>query len=102
MNDKRPTPRAIKLTSETVDVIAKKVKGMDLPPEIDELLDVVTIPIHGNSGQSLDYYFVTDHPGVTTDKPISWVLIPDFMFHKKWRFARNEDKKQLISILEKE
>ena len=102
MNDKQPTPRAIKLTAGTIEVIAAKTKNMDFPPEIDELLDVVTIPIHENSGQSLDYYFVTDHPGVASDKPISWVLIPDFMFHEKWLFAHNEDKKQLISILEKE
>jgi len=97
-------PRAIKLTPETIKVISanKSIMTGDLPPNLDDLIDVVTIPTHGNSGQSLDYYLVTDHPGVTSDKPISWVLIPDFMFHERFRFAAQESNRQLISILEKE
>lgn len=94
MNDiKRPIPRAIKLTADSLEIIVNRNMQFDLPPNVDELLDAAVLPV--------EYYFVTDHPGVTPEKPISWVLVPDFMFHSKFRFADKESPTQLGAILEK-
>lgn len=85
--------RAIKLTPDTLDVIFGQGMKFDMGPQIDEMMDAANL--------EAEYYFVTNHPGVTPDKPISWVLVPDFMFNDRFQFATKESKTQLISLLDK-
>lgn len=97
MNDVKTTPRAVKLTADALPMItAGQGVKFDLPPNPDDLLDAITMP--GN----IEYYFVTECPGVTSSMPISWALVPDFVFNRRFRFATKPSATRLISIIEKE
>lgn len=94
MTEKKPTTRAIKLTEDSIEVISNRGMHFDLPPSVDELLDTVLLPD--------EYYFVVDCPGVTPEKTISWVLMPDFMFDKRFVFGTKPTSLQLFSVISKE
>jgi hypothetical protein len=95
------TPRAVRLTEDSLETITKL--KFDLPPHPDHLLDAVLLPV--------DYYFVTDWPGgpvmrhgavEIVQTPISWALVPDFMLEQRFTFPSPPKKNRLISIVPKE
>lgn len=83
--------RAIRLTEETLPVITRL--EFDGPPSQNELLDTVLL--------DAEYFFVTDWPASgRRGEPVSWALVPDFMFEARFRFATAPSAKQLTSVIE--
>lgn len=93
-NDRSVTTRAIKLTPETRELIlVRYADHFDMPPTDHFLASAL-------KHKDETYYFVTDYV-TPTGEVVSWALIPEFIFKRRYRFATKESTRQLISVIEK-
>ena len=65
----------------------------DLPPSDVDLSAV----IENHGGEK--YYFITNFPGPLGI--VSWVILPEFMFNRRFKFATKPNRMALTSVLER-
>jgi hypothetical protein len=82
------TTKAVVFTERNIRYLCNQMSGL----KGDDLRHQLQFP------ETETYYFVKNYPRNNLPQPLSWVLLPDFMFHEELEFVKPESTSRFTEV----